>query len=180
MKHLDRACDAFRRRIHEVLDGELMDAARRAELDAHLEACDACRAFEAEMRQVQSALQSAPARTLPDEWLEQVFAETSRAPVRRASSGFWSTGWRVAAAAAILAAALWGFWPSGHDTGEYTQAELEQAAAEARLALKLTANALARAERVGIEEVLEDQVSPALKRVPVNLPAAPERAREKS
>ena len=179
MNQREPDCGEFREWIHQVLDGDLMDEERRVSLDRHLAECESCRTAESELRQIQSTLRSAPSLSLPDEWLDEVFARTSRAPQESPARRGWGFDWRAAAAAAVLALALWNFWPSGQPSG-YTQAELERAADEARLALKLTAQALARTERVGIEGVLGGEVSPALKRIPVRFPGVVPKGKRES
>jgi anti-sigma factor RsiW len=168
------SCTEALARIHAVLDGDLMDVAERQALDDHLEGCTECRAARVEFEQIQSSLRGLTSVPFPDDAFQQVLAETSRAP-KPAVHSRWGVGWRAAAAAVLavgMTATLWGVWsttPTGPD-----QAEIDQAAAEARMVLKLTAQAFARTQHAAIEGVMSGEVSPALNRVPMNMPAVPD------
>lgn len=166
-------CERARQWIHHMLDGELTDAAERAGLDRHLEACSACREFQGEMLWLQEGLRSLPAAPLPDEALEQVWDRTVRknkvVPFRR-----WRFDWRVAAAAAVIfTVAFLGIrsWQRPGTIAEPTQAEVARASQELRLVLGLTSDALRKSGVVAIQDVLAQEVSPALQKVPVRWPA---------
>lgn len=162
---LPSACAEARERMHAVLDGGLQDAAIRQELDRHVDVCVVCREVQADLVEIQGALRRLPSAAFPDADFDALLARTSRATaVRRLRS--WGD-WRAVAAAALLAAAIWSVWPTGPD-----QAEVDQATAEARLVLMLTAQALSRTQRAAIQGVMTDEVAPALSRVPMNLPTA--------
>jgi anti-sigma factor RsiW len=164
-------CDRARGVLHEVLDGDLMDADLRSMLHAHLAGCQACREFEADTRQIQSALAALPMVSLSEEALDEVWNRTSRA--RAGSGGFSRRGfdWRVAAAAAVVTIGLVGTWWIGapEPVGP-TELELARAATEARMVLGMTANALRKTERATVEGVLADEVAPALRSVPIQWP----------
>ena len=49
------SCDTARELIHRLLDGELMDAVRREELEEHLDVCADCRRAREELGALQSA-----------------------------------------------------------------------------------------------------------------------------
>ncbi len=168
-------CERARQRIHRLLDGELTDAAERAGLDRHLEACSACREFQGEMLWLQEGLRSLPAAPLPDEALEQVWDRTVRTnkvvPFRRRRFD-----WRVAAAAAVIfMVAFLGIrsWQLPRTTAGPTQAEVARATQELRLVLSLTSDALRKSGVVAVRDVLAEEVSPALQKVPVRWPAGP-------
>ena len=163
------ACRDARHTVQRQLDGDLMDAVVRLALDRHLEECAACREYRRELQEVQETLRAVPALSMPDEALDEVFQQTSRAPDRLGSRlERWGLDWRAAAAALVLGVGIWGLWPAG-GTG-FTDEELQQAALEARLALKLTARTLNGAEATAVRAVLAGEVSPALDRLPIRFP----------
>ena len=161
-------CEQAIERIHQVLDGDLMDATERQELDGHLSACAGCCKADAELRTIQQALSALPASELPDDALDEVWTRTTKARIRPVYY------WGVAAAAAVLVIALLGIWQFGPPGAvEPTQAELDRAADEARMVLALTARALRKTERAAFKSVLAEEVSPALKSVPIQWPGSP-------
>jgi anti-sigma factor RsiW len=171
MTRIDKLdCDRARETIQRVLDGDLMDAALRGALERHVEACESCREYRHEITEVHETLRSAPPLTMSDEACEAVRDRTTRA--RRARSATlvrWGLDWRAAAAALVLGIGVWTLWPAG-----YSDAEVEQAALEARLALRLTARALHDAEEAAVQGVLKREISPAIRRLPMQFPSAPE------
>jgi predicted anti-sigma-YlaC factor YlaD len=157
-------CAAARRAIHVSLDAELMEAGVRQMLDEHLERCAACRDFAAEMRTIQDGLHSLPEIRLPDQVLEQVWKRT----VRSRRSALRPRLWMPAAAAALIIVALAGLWlRNGSTPRGPTEAEIEQAAQQARMVLGITSRALHRTEQAAFDEVLSEEVSGALRRMPV-------------
>ena len=63
-------CAAHREAIQELVDGTL-GAIRRVELEEHLRQCEACRAFEADMRRIRSLAASVDRLAPPDGvWLQ--------------------------------------------------------------------------------------------------------------
>lgn len=162
-------CREAHEAIQLALDADMMEAGTRQELDAHLSDCAACREHEAEMRTIQRALRSLPSPELPDAALEQVWDRTTRA---KRPSRTWGPGWRkLAVAAAVTAVAVVGVlkW-DGNVPGEPTETELRRAAHEARAVLGLTSQALRRTEQAAFRDVLVNEVSPALRRVPIDWP----------
>ena len=165
------ACDRSREVLHQLLDGDLMGADLRSALHAHLAECEACRDFEADLRQIQSTLAALPAVPFSDDALAEVWSRTSRA--RAGSGGFSRRGfdWRVAAAAAVVTIGLVGTWWSGApEPAGPTEHELARAATEARMVFGMTADALRKTERATVEGVLADEVAPALRSVPIQWP----------
>jgi len=182
---LPEACAEARQTIHELLDGPIPADSREA-LAGHLSSCDSCREFQRGVEAVQTALQELPELPFPDDALEEVWSRTVHAKpeapaVPAPRPGWWSA---VAAAAAILLLAVLvslnqnrvitvGPEIAGRGPGEVTPAEIEQAALEARQVLALTAQALRKGRRVALEEVLAGQVSPAIRRIPIQWPRLP-------
>jgi anti-sigma factor RsiW len=160
-------CTQARAAIHATLDADLVDAALRQRLDAHLEHCSECREHAREHRQIQQGLRSLPTLELPDEVLDRVWAETTQAPARPAVR----PRFLGLAAAAVLVVALAGTWLLREPVQEGpTEAELRQAAAEARMVLQLTSKALRQTEKTAFQDVLTEEVSEALRRAPIAWP----------
>ena len=166
-------CERARLALDRRFDGESQPAEELRGLTAHLEACAACRRLEAELAEVRRRLRAMPPQRFPDEALEAVWARTSRPALGAASR----TRWLYAAAAAVVAGmavtaiGLGGLWSRPGTPGP-SDAELRRAAAESRLVLQLTAQAMRRTERVAVRDVLGGDVSGALRRVPIDWPAA--------
>jgi len=164
------SCEEARRTTHRVLDGDLMDATSLRRHQKHVGSCLDCARFDAEMNDVQQALQGLTVEGLPGEALEQLLAQTSRAdgagPLRR-----WGLDWRALAVAAILAFALVATldWHGPSVAPQPTSAELAQASDDARRVLALTAQAL---RRTG--EAVVGEVAPALSSIPIRLSPGPE------
>jgi anti-sigma factor RsiW len=161
-------CTDAREAVHLSLDAGPMDAGAKQRLEAHLRDCAACREFASEMRVLQDGLRSLPELTLPDDVLDEVWSLTTRsrrAPVR-------VRPWHLAAAAAaVLVMVLGGVWlRNGSAPAGPTDAELERAAREARMVLQLASQALRRTEQAVVRDVMTDEVSRALRRVPVQWP----------
>ena len=166
----DFGCPEAREAIQVALDADLMEAGERQQLEAHLAECAGCREHEAEMRTIQLALRSLSSSELPDATLREVWDRTTLAdetPVPRS----WGPGWRNLAAAAVLIVAIGGIlqW-GGRVPGEPTDEELRRAADEARVVLGLTSQALRKTEQAAFRDVLADEVSSALRRVPIEWP----------
>ena len=168
----DFGCPEAREAIQVALDADMMEAGKRQLLEAHLAGCADCREHETEMRTIQHALRSLPSPELPDAALQEVWDRTTRAektPTQRA----WGPGWRnlAAAAAAVLIIAVGGVlqW-GGRVPGEPTDEELRRAADEARVVLGLTSQALRKTEQAAFRDVLADEISGALRRVPIEWP----------
>ena len=165
-------CPEAREAIQLALDSDMMEAGERQLLEAHLAGCADCREHESEMRTIQHALRSLSSPELPDAALQEVWDRTTRADettTRRA----WGPGWRnlAAIAAGVLLVAVVGIlqW-DGRVPGEPTDEELRRAAGEARVVLGLTSRALRKTEQAAFRDVLADEVSGALQRVPIEWP----------
>jgi len=163
-------CEQAREAIHALLDADLVDADVKHAARAHLAGCATCREFEADLRETQTKLRSLPELVLPERAFQEVLDRTVRAS--RSNRPAQSSGWRqFAAAAAVLFVAMLAVWQGreSHPTGP-TERELRQAAAEVQMALGLTSGAIRRTQQAAIREVLVDEVSPALKKVPIAWP----------
>jgi anti-sigma factor RsiW len=106
-------CDTFLERASDYVDGAL-DEATRAEADAHVNACEACRALAADLRKVQRAAASIDRVALPANGWSRVldrlqadpaFARTSASSQRqqRPASASHSLAWLAMAAVLVLA-----------------------------------------------------------------------------
>jgi anti-sigma factor RsiW len=175
------SCESARGLIHRLLDGELMDVVRREELEDHLASCTACREARQELGAVQDALRDLPEFPMPDMALQEVWKRTTRSgPATESGRGKARSYWRPAVAAAALALALWAAWSAGEVRSKPTPAEVARAAEETRMVLGLTARALRDAQQAAVKEVLVDEVSPALRRVPIRWPGATNKKRRAS
>jgi anti-sigma factor RsiW len=166
-------CEVARRSIHRRLDGESLGAGEQRELDRHLESCADCRESDEDLRAVQDGLRAIPLQTMPDEALQQVLDRTVRAERKRRLHR-WGLDWRMAAAAVVTVGVIgiwFAFYPHVPQSAEPTEAELAQAAEDARMVFSLTARALRKAERTATREVLAGEVSGALRRVPIRWPS---------
>jgi predicted anti-sigma-YlaC factor YlaD len=143
-------------------------------LDAHLRDCSSCRHLFGELAAVQSALRQLPSFELDQKSIERVLAvaadpRSASPPHRR------RTGMRlVPAAAALLLAVMAGLVlrPDGVLVARQTHssAELERAAAEVELVLGLTGDALRRSREAAVRDVLDRELAPALRRIPLLSP----------
>jgi anti-sigma factor RsiW len=70
MTHVN-ACERYLNAIQELVDGTL-GPIRRAELELHLESCDACRALAEDLQAIATAAQSLEPRIPPDRVWQQV------------------------------------------------------------------------------------------------------------
>lgn len=158
------ACDRYREWNHARLDGDL-DAEGARALDAHLEVCASCRDEAASFDGVAAGLRRLRPEPMPDAVLETVLERTARAnrarvvpfPSRRAA-------WIGLAAAALVAAILVPSWLGRPDRPSAD--EVARARRDAQFALAIVAKTIRRAETAG-DRVLTDEVSPALRRIPI-------------
>jgi len=162
----DIGCARARATLHGFLDGDPVNRALEQQYRDHLAACSSCREADRDLQMIQGELRALPQADLPDTALERVWRRTvrphgGRFPRRRS----WGLDWRAVAAAAALAVILLGVHTLGPP--EPSEAELNQAAVEARMVLLLTAKVLRQSEQTVIREVLAKEVSPALGRAPI-------------
>lgn len=107
-------CDTFLDRASEYVDG-VLDPVERAEAEAHVAECEACRALVTDLRRVQRAASAMdPAPLPPNAWpkildrlqADPAFAMTSASAskvARPPSAGFNSYAWLAMAAALVIA-----------------------------------------------------------------------------
>ena len=161
-------CSAAMERVHQVLDGDLMDATDRTSMESHLAVCSECAEAAAQLREMQDTLRGFAETPLPGPALDNVWERSVRAPAAVTRRRF---DWRFAAAAAAVVFVAWiGLrgWPVEQRQDE----QALRAASEVRVVLQLTANAIKRSEQVAIKQVFTDEISPALRKVGVRWPEA--------
>jgi len=188
-------CEQVRAWTHRLLDADPRDPLSASDLaarDRHFAGCKPCRLEAEEMQQVQYQLQSLSMDALPDSILDSVLEQTVR---RRSHNPFFGfmVDWRLAAAA-VVTVALIGFTglyrtePAGPPAAPIDRAQvdtipqedLERAAQEARVALAVTSRALRRGGAAAhrAREVIRDEVSTALREIPIQWPTASEPGRQ--
>lgn len=164
-------CAAALHAIHTRLDGEFeAGSAEERQLEQHLVSCAECREADIELRAIQEGLREFPLDAMPDVAMRDVLNRTVRSR-RRTTAQRWGLDWRLAAAAVVTVGVIgmwYGLYPPQN---EHSDAELARAATEARAVLALTAQALRKTERTVTRDVLADEVSPALRRVPIRWPS---------
>lgn len=164
------SCEDGYRAIHQRADGLLsMDGGQV--LDAHLSACASCRGYAEELDALRSALSSLPEVPFPDDALEGVWDRTIRVEREQARSirRWWRPVAKGLAAAAVIVMTFFGsraFFVPMEPT--LSDQELARLSAETRLVFELTTNALRRVERATMEGLMVEQLSPALRRIPIN------------
>ena len=99
---MSKACDALRPDISARLDDEV-DRQRALELEAHIESCPSCSAYEERMRATRRALRVHTAERVPD-LREPIMARIRTEHPRVLRRREWVTGARVGAVAAAVAA----------------------------------------------------------------------------
>ncbi len=170
------SCEEIRKRIHLDLDGDRHVA-------EHLASCADCRVWIDEHAAIQASLRSLPELQLPDLALQRIWKRTSRSGEGRVAPVVRHRRLRVAAAAIVIAGAIgvWS-WRRPVPSVQPSDAELQVAAQEARIALELVGDALRRTRRVAVRDVLIDEVSGTLRKVPVEWPepSNPENRRNKT
>jgi hypothetical protein len=124
---------------------------------------------------MQDVLRGVAEAPLPDEALQGVWDRTVASTAGTDRRRF---DWRFAAAAAAVVFVAWlGVTGWRMNTPEEIQrTEALQVAEETRMVLQLAANAIKRTERAAFKEVFTDEISPALRKVGVKWPQAPEHA----
>jgi hypothetical protein len=121
-------CHEFDREIDEYVEGTLPPA-RVAAAEAHLATCSPCRAQATDFRALRAAVTNLETYSPPPHVWTRVAAQTRPSPGSRAgwlagvfrvpAAAPWGVGWRSAAAAAVLLAAVTvGTWTSWREVSE--------------------------------------------------------------
>ncbi len=101
-------CERYRNAIHELVDGTL-GPLRRAELEQHLESCEACRVLLADLRAIAETARSLDALEPPDHaWAEIASRLRSEGRVSRGPSPAHGRNYAIFALAAALLLAVSG------------------------------------------------------------------------
>ena len=161
-------CAWMQERIDAYLDGELSPA-ESAAANLHLARCPVCAEELQLARQVAGSLRSLPAVRCPDSIPEAV-----RTRIAAASDAQWKANpwpWRhrwleyfrrpaiVGLTTAVLFVVITGIVGNHREPSpEFTQAEIEQAESDAKLALAYLSRVTSRAEATLREDVLEQRV----------------------
>ena len=136
---------------------EEVSEGRRGDLEAHLEACEACRrdvsALRRGLRALTALARESPVRPEGMEALKRhlrvaaahrASPRRSRASPRRSRAGeprilvaVWRYRWVAAAAAVVLAAATWTLWPAGRPAGAAQDTDISDAIAEITAAVEI-------------------------------------------
>ena len=104
------ACERYLNSIHESIDGTI-GSIRRAELEMHLDQCEACRALHDDLKRIHDAAAALPPLEAPDRaWLQIAGRLRQEGRLQDPSNGSvtsrrFHVGWLAAAAAVILAVA---------------------------------------------------------------------------
>jgi anti-sigma factor RsiW len=159
-------CSRFVEMLHARLDGELA-AEQARELEAHLDACEACREMAASLESAGEALRGLAFEPMPEADFQAVLDRTVRSSVvpfrPRRARVFAGLG---LAAAVIAAALIVPVLVSRSTSSTPSAQEIAQAREDALRALAIAGRALRRAETAG-NAVVTREVSPALRHVPL-------------
>jgi anti-sigma factor RsiW len=152
-------CDGVLNRLDAWIDGDL-DRAEAIGIEAHLERCPACQAERRLAEQMLTELRAMPDFGVPERVLQAVERKTRPRWVETIRSSLPSEVRRrlpaaAAFAAVVLAVVLVAPWDWRRGP-EYSDEEIQRAAAETRLALAYIGSITRRAERRVKEKVLEE------------------------
>lgn len=162
-------CARAMRAIHDRLDGAESDARTRDDdaLAAHLSACAECRDAERAFLDLRRAMREVRVGPLPDDALREVWAATVDAPgatVAKPARSRAARGLAALAGAAAVVLAVVALVP-GPPSDEPTSQDVSRAREELQLALAWTSRALERTRTAAVDDVLRDEVAPAIGRV---------------
>jgi predicted anti-sigma-YlaC factor YlaD len=99
-------CDTAHPFLHARLDGDPLNAADTADLQAHLETCAACRGLLADLERLRAAARSLGPITPPDRVREAIARHLPPLDAPRGAGRVSATRWAVAAAAVVAIAAM--------------------------------------------------------------------------
>lgn len=162
----DPRCEGALEVLEPYLDGDLSPA-EAARLREHLESCPACAAELELAARIQRELRSLPQLDCPPEVVERV-RRAGRGEVVPLRPRNRVLGWRVAAAAALLALAVGGaaLFLRFERRGQPSAQEIAQATAEARYALAYIGKMTRRTRLSLRDDVLQKRlVEPASRSV---------------
>ena len=156
-------CEELRLLIHEAQDDGGMGALPEP-VNSHLATCSACRAFQDDLASLVYALRALPRVPLPEDALDVVWRETSRARPGglTATAGFWRLAAAASFVAALSTATLYFVLAPAPAPGPST-VELARASAQAEMVFGYTARALAATRTATTDRVLASKVSPAVR-----------------
>ena len=174
------SCEQFHDTIGELVDGTIDETARPA-LEAHLQACDECRALVADLRQIRERAASLDRPQPPNRVWTAIEAELAEAEDARSALTSVLESWRWLAAAVLVIVAGVAVWmvPSLSAPGssadrtaiqtaeaEPPEALIESVEAELRLAESHYENAISGLEQIAIleDEVLDPDVAATLEK----------------
>lgn len=169
---LPRACVDARQTLQDLLDGPV-DAPRQSSLDGHLVECSDCREVRDGLQAVRDGLRALPGVPFPDDALREVRARTLDATGAGLRGRVWrpAFGSVAALAASLLVVALIIVWDrTPEPVQQLSPEQLEQVRRDVRQVLELTAQALIRTELAAGERVIEDEVSPAIRKIRIQWP----------
>ena len=156
------SCSVARRLIETSLD-EPTDRERSDAVAAHVVECEACRDYRDGLRDVCGAVAALEEIPLPDAALKRILQNTSE--VRRVRAFRRTVPAVFAAAAAIALVLIAPRAPWFRTDGTVEADRLAAAARQTNLVLRLTGDALRRVNRLAVEHVLSERVSPAMQRL---------------
>lgn len=94
-------CEDYRDGLTARLDGELSETETRA-MDAHADACDACRALRDERRTQRERWRAAWRDTAPTDLRHELLAAAPPAPIRRRNAAVRWLPWAAAAGLVVV------------------------------------------------------------------------------
>lgn len=162
-------CATARAALEARFDGEQGDLSEHR-LDGHLESCEACAAFEADLHALRSMILDLPAAPLPADALEEVLARTVDRPVIASPFAFHRRPLHGLAIAAVLTLSVVGAWfaaqPASIDDG-FSEVELARLERDLYLVMNTLGSAVHRRGAAAVNAVLIDETAPTLRAAPM-------------
>lgn len=158
-------CGAALREMHRRLDAG--DGPRDTGLERHLGSCAACRERFDELTEMTGALRSLGSPRLGDDARAEILRRTVEAPAALVNRGRFVL--RAAAASVLIAALAGALLVVGTPPRDESiqAADLDRAAAEVRLVLGLTTDAIDKSRDTAVREIFQRELRPAIDRLPV-------------